>query len=243
MREKKKMQNKKIVIHQPCFFPYIGNFHKFSMADVFVIMDETQYDQRFTNRNKIINPNGHSGWDWLTIPINKGYKFLPNNQVEINNEIEWQKKHWKKILFVYKNAEKFDYIKEFLLTTYTKKWDSLFELDFETMKKTLEMLEIKLEVVKESELDISTKSTNRLVDICKKLDGTTYISGNGSRNYIDNTLFKKQNIELIFQNYLPKEYKQISSKKFIPNLSIIDLLVNFGSDSKKFVNEEFLNYN
>ena len=107
----------------------------------------------------------------------------------------------------------------------------------------LEMLEIKLEVVKESELDISTKSTNRLVDICKKLDGTTYISGNGSRNYIDNTLFKKQNIELIFQNYLPKEYKQISSKKFIPNLSIIDLLVNFGSDSKKFVNEEFLNYN
>jgi len=111
------------------------------------------------------------------------------------------------------------------------------------MKKTLEMLEIKLEVVKESELDISTKSTNRLVDICKKLDGTTYISGNGSRNYIDNTLFKKQNIELIFQNYLPKEYKQISSKKFIPNLSIIDLLVNFGSDSKKFVNEEFLNYN
>ena len=47
----------------------------------------------------------------------------------------------------------------------------------------------------------------------------------------------------LFSRYSSIEPKELSSKKFIPNLSIIDLLANFGSDSKKFVKEEFLKYN
>jgi hypothetical protein len=36
----------KVAIHQPQFFPYPGFFHKLSMADAFVIMDDVQYATR-----------------------------------------------------------------------------------------------------------------------------------------------------------------------------------------------------
>ena len=108
----------RLVIHQPNFLPYVGFFHKLSLADTFVMMDNTQYDKKFTNRNKIKIPDG---WSWLTVPINKEHKFLPNKLVEINNKeklihdlvafhdqiTKWSDGTWhKKILSIsYENLE------------------------------------------------------------------------------------------------------------------------------------------
>ena len=40
-----------------------------------------------------------------------------------------------------------------------------------------------------------------------------------------------------YQNYNPIRYLQRMSESFIPNLSIIDLLVNVGSESGKLLKE------
>ena len=48
----------KVAIHQPQYLPYGGFFHKLSLSDLYVVMDDAQYDKRFTNRNRIITPNG-----------------------------------------------------------------------------------------------------------------------------------------------------------------------------------------
>ena len=79
----------RLVIHQPNFLPYVGFFHKLSLADTFVMMDNTQYDKKFTNRNKIKIPDS---WSWLTVPINKEHKFLPNKLVEINTTLKFEDK-------------------------------------------------------------------------------------------------------------------------------------------------------
>ena len=67
------MNEKKIVIHQPYYLGYPGFFHKLSLCDTFVIMDNTQYDKRFTNRNRIVTNND---WTWITVPIDKTHKFF-----------------------------------------------------------------------------------------------------------------------------------------------------------------------
>ena len=87
------MNGKKIIVHQPYYLAYPGFFHKLSLGDIFVIMDDAQYDKRFTNRNRIITNND---WMWITVPINKKHKFHLNMEVEINNEINWKELHWKK---------------------------------------------------------------------------------------------------------------------------------------------------
>jgi hypothetical protein len=222
----------KVAIHQPQYFPYPGFFHKLTMADVFVIMDDAQYDKRYTNRNKILNPQGPLE---LTVPINKAHKFLPNMSVEINNSLPWRGDHWKKIQTSYSNAKSFHLYRDYFKALYEKEWGRLFELDLETTKKTIEWLGMKLAIVKESELKVEGKSTERLINVCKKLGADTYISGSGGASYLDEGLFEKSGIRLVYQTYAPKPYPQRFSKTFVPNLSIIDMLANVGPDSINFI--------
>ncbi len=43
-------------------------------------------------------------------------------------------------------------------------------------------------------------STERLVELCKINGGTKYVSGISGKNYLDLDLFKKHNIEIVFQD-------------------------------------------
>ena len=218
----------KAVIHQPNYFPYAGFFHKLSLADTFVIMDNTQYDKKFTNRNKIIVPNG---WIWISVPIKKDHKFSLNKYVEINNDVDWKKTHWQQIHRSYTNSKFFHLYHDYLNSLYTKNWDLLFELNFETLKKTIEWLGIKINVIKESELNVNGSSTERLVNICKAIGADTYVSGVGGHNYMNEDLFNKNNIKLEYQKFIHPLYDQHFSQSFIPDLSIIDLLANVGPNS------------
>ena len=233
----------KAVIHQPYYLPYPGHFHKISMGEIFVIMDNTQYDKRFTNRNRIINPNGKKKWDWISVPINKEDKFLANKDVKINNEISWREEHWKKITHTYSNSKFFHLYSDFFKENFQREWEFLFDIDFEFIKKLLEWLNIKVEIIKESELNIKGTSSDRLVNICKSIGADTYISGIGGYNYINRNTFEKNEIKLVFQKYNPIPYKQRFSEEFIPDLSIIDMLSNVGNESSKLISEEFLQYN
>jgi len=219
----------KVAIHQPNYLPYLGFFHKLSLADTFVIMDDTQYDKKFTNRNKIKVPGN---WIWLTVPINKKHKFVANKIVEINNEENWQSDHFEKINRSYSNSEFFKKnYKTFFEKIYSKKWDHLFTLNYELIIQLIDWLDIKIEVIKESELNINGNSTERLVNISKKIGAETYVSGIGGKEYMNEKMFETNNIKIEYQNFKCPIYKQVFNSEFIPNLSIIDLLFNIGPKS------------
>ena len=224
----------KIAIHQANYFPYPGFFHKINQADVFVIQDDIKFVNKITNRNKIISS---SGYTWINVPIKKGHQSLPIMDVKINNEIPWKKINFKKVCAGYNKAKFFHLYKDFFENLYKKEWNSIFDLNFETIKQVFVWLNIKTKIVIESELDVSGPPTERLVMVCKKLGADTYISGIGGKKYLDEKLFEKNKIILKYQNYNPIKYTQHMSKSFIPNLSIIDLLANAGSESGKLLKE------
>jgi len=114
-------------------------------------------------------------------------------------------------------------------------WKYLFDLDFETLKQIIEWLGLKIRIIRESELTVEGKATERLISICKTIGADTYISGRGGGSYVDEKLFEKNNLRLEYQNYLPQRYPQNLSKSFIPDLSILDMLVNVGPDSLKLI--------
>ena len=70
-------------------------------------------------------------------------------------------------------------------------------------------------------------SNQRNIAICKEIGADVYLSGNGAKTYNDNNLFKNSSIDLLYQDYLQPSYKQ-QSIKFVPGLSIIDMLFNCG---------------
>tara|TARA_Y100000590_G_scaffold290537_1_gene327046 strand:- start:5234 stop:5911 length:678 start_codon:yes stop_codon:yes gene_type:complete len=221
-----------VTIHQPNFLPYFGLFHKVNQADIFVIQDDVKFDERWGNRNKIISSTGYTR---LNVPILKGHKFLENKDVKINNLIKWRKIHWKKITGGYNNAKYFHLYKDYFKNLYEKNWEFLFELNFEILKKCMNWLGIKTKIVIESDLNVAGKSTERLVNVCKAVGADSYLSGVSGRDYLNEKLFEKNNIELRYQNYESIKYAQNLSNTFIPNLSIIDVLSNIGPEVNQFL--------
>ena len=193
-------------------------------------MDNTQYDKRFTNRNKIVKPDGFL---WISVPINKSHKFSLNKDVAINNDIHWQKDHWQKIFHSYNKSKFFQKYKDDLKQIFEKKWEYLLELDMFTMKKTFEWLGIKIDIIKETELNINGNETEKLINICKAVGADSYISGRGLVNkpYLQEELFEKNKIQLIKQEYSSIIYEQNLTNNFIPDLSIIDALCNVGPNT------------
>ena len=219
----------KVTIHQPNYLPYPGLFHKLILSDMFVILDNVQFQFDITNRNKIITKDG--SWERITVPVKKNQTHKKIMDVEINNEISWSDNTFQKLNDSYASSNFFNQYEDYFKNLYKKKWTLLYELNFEILKKMIEFLGIKIEIVKESELDIKGESTERLINICETLDAKTYVSGIGGKNYLDEKLFKKKNIQLEYQNYQFMPYIQNYSKDFVPNLSTIDLLFNLGSES------------
>ena len=227
----------KAAIHQPQYLPYPGFFHKLSLADVFVVMDDVQYDKRFTNRNRIIYPKG---WLWLTVPINKKQKFEMNMEVEINNNLPWRELHWRRLELSYNRSKFFHLYKEYFENLYRREWRNLFDLNMETLKQVIEWLGLRIEIVRESELNVKSSSTQRLVDVCKSIGADTYVAGGGSKNYMDELLFARNNVRVEHQHYNQVHYQQHLSTTFIPDLSIIDMLANVGPESSKLLVENTL---
>ena len=224
-----------ITIHQPNYFPYPGFFQKVSLSDIFVILDNAQFQFDTTNRNKIIASDG--SWTRISVPIKKGQKFLEIRNVEIDNDLPWAENNWNMIYKSYNTTPFFDLYKTFLNSIYRKKWEYIFDLNFQTLKKVFDWLGIKTKIVFESELNVTGTSSERLLNICKKIGATKYLSGHGGKNYLNEKIFAHDKINVEFQKYNPVIYTQKNTKSFISNLSILDLLFNMGLDSKKIIAE------
>lgn len=222
-----------VTIHQPNYFPYPGFFQKVLLSDIYVILDRAQFEFDITNRNKVITPEG--SWSRISVPIKKGQKFFEIRNVEINNDQPWAEKNWDLIHKSYNDSPFFDLYKTTLNSVFKKKWNLIFDLNFYTLKKVLEWLNIKTEIILDSELDVGGKSSEHLLNICKKLGATKYLSGPGGRDYLNEKIFEQNIIKVEYQKHDPVIYPQKYAKSFVPNLSILDLLFNMGSDSKKLI--------
>ena len=220
----------KVAIHQPNFFPYPGFFHKLTLADTFVIMDNTQYDKKFTNRNKIVIPKG---WTWIQVPINKNHKFSPNKSVEINNEISWKNEHWNKIVQNYNKTRFFEDFEEKLREIVFQKWEKISDMNIAFIKQILEILEIDTKIIRSSELGVTEKGVKKIIGLVKAAEGDEYLSGQGkgSVRYVhgNEKEFQENNIQLKFQNFLHPTYTQLHGN-FVPNLSVWDSIFNIGPE-------------
>lgn len=222
-----------ISVHQPQYLPWLGYFHKIYNSDAFVFLDNVQYKAReYQNRNRIRTADG---WIWLTVPVLKAEHSYPNiSSVRIDNSRDWRKQHWKSLASNYGRAPFFKRYSNFFEDLYRRDWDMLVDLNIYIVKETMRLLEIEKPIYLESQLNIKTKNTSRIIDICKALSADAYLSGIGGKSYLEEELFRTNKIKLIYQDFTHPVYEQ-RYKPFIPFLSIIDLLFNHGEASLRIL--------
>jgi len=222
-----------VAIHQPNYIPWQGFFYKMIKCDIFVFLDNVQYSKNnIINRNKI---KTHNGEMWLTVPVlTKDSCRQLISDVKINNTFDWRRKHWNSIRQNYAKTSFFKEYSPYLNNIYSKQWDKLIDLNKTLIKFIADCLEIRKEFVDASSLNVSGKSTDLLVDICKKLDGDVYLSGESGKKYMDEEKFKEIGIKVEYTDFTQPEYNQLYGD-FIPNLSVLDILFNCGKESRKIL--------
>jgi hypothetical protein len=85
-------------------------------------------------------------------------------------------------------------------------------------------LDITTPTVFASEYDVKTTSTRRLVDLVGAVGGTHYLTGLGAVEYLDESLFHKNSIQVVWQKFQHPVYGQLYGD-FIPVLSSLDFLM------------------
>lgn len=230
---------KTIVVMQPTYLPWLGYFDLLDCADVFVFLDNVQIVRKtattFDCRNRIKSTQGEL---FLACPIKKGEQKV--NEILFNTTLfddsqNWRAKHLRSIEMNYKKAPHFEDVFSFISPLIQNNSTTVADLNCGIIQAIAPKIGIQTQFVKASELaDISGDKDIRLVNICRKLNGTRYLSPKGAHVYIEQHnpagAFADTELDLIYQNYLPAAYPQLHGT-FIPYLSILDLLFNVGFDN------------
>ena len=223
-----------VMIRQPGYMPNLGFFKKIQSCDIFVFLDDAQFAKDgFDNRNRIKSSDGVA---WITVPLARPVFGKKMNEVLISYETDWQSIHCNQIYQNYKSAPFFFSYWPDIEKILTCKHKKLIDLNFQLIEYFNHILGITTKTIKSSELVVTQTKTERLIEICSKLNATCYISGITGKDYLDEKLFLNSGIKLTYEHFIHPTYGQLHGN-FIDNLSIIDLLMNEGPRSQKIISE------
>ncbi|WP_321777273.1 WbqC family protein [Sulfurimonas sp.] len=224
----------KVAILQPSYIPWIGYFEQIINVDIFVFYDDVQYTKNdWRNRNKIKVLNDSS---WLSIPVNSSTS-KNINEVFVDDTKNWRVKHLKSLKQFYSKSKYFDEIYPILQNNINSDNNSLSNISISIIRDISKYLKLDTKFYLSSDLGIGGDKNDRLINICKHFNASSYHTGKAAQDYIDKKLFDNNKIKLLFQEYKHPSYKQLHGD-FLPYLSIIDLLFNYGKDSKKIITKE-----
>jgi len=221
-----------VAIHQPGYLPWLGFFKKMMNSDVFVFLDDAQFEKKDWDNRNFIRTN--SGSTLLTVPV-LAHRDTTLNQTKIDNTKNWAIKHKRSILLNYSKAPYFDDHKYFIEALYDQKFDLLVDINTKIIQYVMNKLDIECKILFSSKLNVSETGSDRVLQICKILNADVYISGTvWAKEHLKLDDFKENDIEIKFQNFQHPKYSQLHGD-FIPNMSIIDLLFNEGNKSREIL--------
>jgi hypothetical protein len=198
-------------------------------SDIFIYYDDVQFDKNgWRNRNRIKTVEGAH---WLTVPVRQtGRMGQRICDVEIDHAQPWRQRHLRSIRESYSKASYLgQYYHEFAAVL-EREWHLLADLDVEVVALMCRWLGLKRRMLRSSQLDVAGGKSERLVNLCRHVGASRYLSGASARDYLDTDLFTAANITVEWQDYLHPNYPQLHGL-FIPFLSTLDLLFNVGSGS------------
>jgi len=224
---------KLITIHQPNFLPWPGFFHKWMLADAFVLLDTVQYEKNdWLNRNRIKTAQGAQ---WVTAPVRYRYP-QKINDVPLADQ-RWVRKACSSIEQSYAKAPYFATywppVREVLQQSHAM----LSDLNVALIRVLGESLGCHAPLCLSSDLGVdSTDPTDRLIELCGFLKGGGYLSGREGRTYLQRERFEQAGLTLYFQQVEAPVYPQLHGD-FVSYLSVLDILFNTGADAAGIIRE------
>jgi len=224
---------KRVAVLQSNYIPWKGYFDIIGGVDEFIFYDDVQYTKNdWRNRNRIKTPRGS---EWLTIPVfqkNLGQKIIETKTASSN----WRRKHWKTIQVNYARSPYFKTFKDVFEELYLHSSETQLSKINEAFIRTINtVLGITTELKWSGDYRLKGDKNERLVSLLKQADADIYISGPSARNYLDEALFREENIAIEWMDYsgYPEYYQPYPP--FDHFVSIIDLIFNQGHEATLYM--------
>lgn len=218
--------SRRIVVSQPMYFPWPGIFEQLRLADVFVHYDDVQFPQgrSFTSRVQVRSADGPR---WLTVPVRRAMQEI--RDVRVDNEQDWRRKHLGTLRQLYGRAPHAADMLALAESVLALPGDSLSEINRAGIEAAARYLGLQTRFMLSSELAVPGRSTEKLLDIVRRLGGDVYVTGHGARNYLDHDLFERNGVRVEYMAYRRTPYPQVHGG-FDPHVSVLDLIANLGRD-------------
>jgi len=197
----------------PTYFPSIAHYVLFAKSEQLVYeMEDNFQKQTYRNRTYIYGANGKL---MFNVPIrhNKKGKHIKYKEIKIANETAWQRLHWRSLESAYRTSPYFEYYEDELRPVFEKRYTHLLDLNFDTIQVINECLQFTIETSQTQEyksIVTDAQDFRKLADVKKEPD-----------HGFD-------------------AYTQVFEAKhgFIPNLSILDLLFNEGTNALTYLEKQ-----
>jgi hypothetical protein len=184
---------KRIAILQSNYIPWKGYFDLINLVDEFILFDNAQYTRRdWRNRNIIKSPTGPT---WLSIPVEVKGKYFQEIKDTVISDRAWNRKHWKTIVHCYSKARHFSLYREMFEDLYLKTNEThLSRINYRFLKAICRLLGVNTKITWSLDYELTGDKTERLVNLCKQVGATEYLSGPAAKPYLDQDLLGREGL-------------------------------------------------
>ncbi|MBU0482406.1 MAG: WbqC family protein [Proteobacteria bacterium] len=216
----------KLGIMQPYFFPYIGYFQLIDTVDQFVIHDDVQWIKGgWINRNRILVQGASR---YITLPVKKDSTLFDINQLILPPDIS---KHKQKIIRqienAYRKAPHFASVMQLVSDCFAYQERNVSKFIVNSLLTCCDHLGIQTPFVLSSTLDKKNElhAQDRVLNINMVMKASHYINPIGGTELYNKARFVENGLQLSFLKSNDVAYNQFCDHEFIPNLSIIDVMM------------------
>ena len=155
--------------------------------------------------------------------------------MEVSNQA-WRTEHFKTLLQNYANASHFKEYRDAVESLYLNCTSTnLSKINKQFIELLCGFLGIKTKISNFYESNFGFEKNQRLIEVLKANNATTYLSGPAAKSYIDTNQFRDAGIDVFWMDYSDyPEYEQLYPP-FSHSVSVLDLIFNQGERSGRYM--------
>jgi hypothetical protein len=179
-----------------------------------VIFEKHEHFEKQTYRNRCYINAAH-GVEMLSVPLSEKHGRVAIKDIRIDYTKKWQNNQWRTIESAYRNSPYYEHYSQDIHNAIYKNYQFLFDLNLHLLSFCLQSLKWNLKYSESVSYIETIKETE--VDLRSVINA------------------KKPPSERLF--YKPVPYYQVFGNRFVPNLSLIDLLFCQGPEATHIIGQ------